>query len=81
MKKLKIICVLFVSIFCYVNTLNAQSSLTAEVSQLYTTFKFIDSKGNDLSSDYSGILTGTYGVGYRYVSYGGFKLVIMKILT
>ena len=52
-------------------SLNAQSGLTLEASQLFTSFKFTDSRGNDLSSDYSGIFTGAYNLGYRHVTVSG----------
>jgi hypothetical protein len=70
MKKLKS---LIIVIVCagLATPLNAQSGLTLEASQLFTSFKFSDSRGNDLSSDYSGIFTGAYNLGYRHVSPGG----------
>lgn len=73
MKKTKIICILF-GLLGYMSVVNAQSSLTIEASQLLTSFKFTDSNGNDLSSEYSGIFTGSYGVGYRYISMGGIMI-------
>lgn len=70
MKKLKSLIIL---LLCtgFATNLNAQSGLTVEASQLFSTFKFSDSRGNDLSSDYSGIFTGAYNLGYRYVSASG----------
>ena len=73
MKKLKSLLVLLVCTG-FAATLNAQSGLTVEASQLFTSFKFTDSRGNDLSSDYSGIFTGAYNVGYRHVSPGGLMI-------
>ena len=70
MKKLKSLIILLVCAG-FSTTLNAQSGLTFEASQLLTSFKFTDSGGNDLSSEYSGIFTGAYNLGYRYVSAGG----------
>ena len=70
MKKLKSLIILLV-FAGFATILNAQSGLTLEASQLFTSFKFTDSRGNDLSSDYSGIFTGAYNLGYRHVSPGG----------
>lgn len=44
-----------------------QQSLTIEASQMVSTFNFIDSENNKQNVDYEGVLTGAYGVGYRYV--------------
>lgn len=44
----------------------AQSSLTLEASQLYSTFRYIDSDGNNMNEEYKGLFTGGYGIGYRY---------------
>jgi len=73
MKKIKIIWIILGFIGC-VATANAQSSLTVEASPLYASFKFTDSDGNKLNSEYSGIFTGAYGVGYRLVTAGGFMV-------
>lgn len=70
MKKLKSLIILLV-FAGFATSLNAQSGLTLEASQLFTSFKFTDSRGNDLSSEYTGIFTGAYNLGYRYVSAGG----------
>lgn len=48
----------------------AQSSVTIEASQVISTFKYIDSDGTRDKS-YSGIYSGAYGLGYRYVSEAG----------
>jgi len=53
---------------------SAQSGLTIEASQVYSSFKFNDAQGNDLNSEYSGVFTGAYGIGYRYVT--DFGLII-----
>ncbi len=50
---------------------NAQSGVTVQASQLYTTFKFWDSAENALGSEYSGIFTGGFGLGYRYLTPAG----------
>jgi len=73
MKKIKILWLLL-GFISYVTTVNAQSSLTLEASQLYASFKFTDSQGSSLNSEYSGIFTGAYGVGYRFVTDGGLML-------
>lgn len=48
----------------------AQSSITLEATQVYSTFKFTDSNSNQDKS-YSGIYTGAYGLGYRFASEKG----------
>jgi len=73
MKKIKIILLLLGSI-SYVTSVNAQSNLTAEASQLYASFKFTDSQGTDLNTEYSGIFTGAYGFGYRFIADNGIML-------
>jgi len=55
----------------YVTTVPAQSGLVLEVSPLYTSFKFTDKEGIKHNSEYQGIYTGAYGIGYRLVSDGG----------
>ena len=52
------------------SSLAAQSSLTVDASQLMTTFKFTDSEGNTDNS-YLGKYTGSYSIGYRYLSLDG----------
>ncbi|MBN2212781.1 MAG: outer membrane beta-barrel protein [Bacteroidales bacterium] len=73
MKKNKFIWLIF-GFICYATTVNAQSGLTVEASQLYASFKFTDTQGSKLNSEYSGIFTGAYHVSYRFVSEGGFML-------
>jgi hypothetical protein len=70
MKKMKSLIVLLV-FTAYATTVNAQSGLTIEASQLLTSFKFTDSQGNDLSSEYAGIFTGAYNLGYRFIAANG----------
>ena len=45
---------------------NAQSSFVVEASQQYSSFKYSDSYGTNLNSEYSGIYTGSYGIGYSF---------------
>jgi len=73
MKKIKIICLLL-GFISYAATVGAQSSLTMEASQLYASFKFTDSQGSELNTEYSGIFTGAYGVGYRFITESGIML-------
>ena len=63
---------LFILMTAYSGLLHAQSGITLEASQQYTTFKFTDSQGVRLNSEYSGLFTGSYGAGYRFISDGGF---------
>lgn len=64
---------LLLLLFGLVSTISAkaQSSLTLDASQLYTTFTFQDSQGNKDTS-YSGNFAGAYSIGYRYVHESGF---------
>ncbi|OFX70397.1 MAG: hypothetical protein A2X12_08965 [Bacteroidetes bacterium GWE2_29_8] len=73
MKNAKIIWLL-IGFITYVTTANAQSSLTIEASQLYTSFKFTDTQGEKQNKEYSGILTGAYGIGYRFITEKGIML-------
>jgi hypothetical protein len=47
-------------------TSRAQSGLTLEATQYYTTFSFNDSQGNLSKNEYKGIFTGAYSAGYSY---------------
>ncbi|MFH0893808.1 MAG: outer membrane beta-barrel protein [Bacteroidota bacterium] len=68
----KIITIGFIlCLICLAVTVNAQSHLTVKASQQYTTFKFTDTQGTKLNNEYSGIFTGAYGAGYRFISEGG----------
>ncbi len=49
----------------------AQSSITIDASQVFSTFKFLDSQGNQ-DKNYSGIYSGAYSLGYRYTGEKGF---------
>ncbi len=73
MKKISILLIMLV-IVSYTATIHAQSSLTVKASPLYASFKFTDSQGTKLNSEYSGIFTGGYGLGYRLVTEGGFMV-------
>lgn len=66
--------VLLASVMALSAPLYAQSSLSAEVSQAYTSFLFTDSDGHQLNKEYLGIFNGAYGFGYRYVTDGGFMV-------
>lgn len=70
MKKIKCT-LLLLGFISYVTTVNAQSSLTIEASQLYASFKFTDTEGANLNSEYSGVFTGAYGLGYRFIADNG----------
>jgi len=67
MKRMKqfLLLTLFVA---YVTKVHAQSGFTLEVSPLLTSFKFTDKEGIKHNSEYQGIYTGAYGIGYRIVS-------------
>jgi hypothetical protein len=49
----------------------AQSYVTADISKQYTTFRFLDSNGNQ-DKDYNGVYSGGFSVGYRYNASSGF---------
>ena len=76
MKKTRIILIVLAFVG-YSANINAQSSLTVKASPLFASFKFIDSQGTKLSSEYSGIFTGGYGLGYRLVTEGGFMVNVV----
>ncbi|MEO5582681.1 MAG: outer membrane beta-barrel protein [Saprospiraceae bacterium] len=46
----------------------AQTGLTIDASQLYTSFHFTDKEGVKHNSEYQGLFTGAYGIGFRYVN-------------
>ncbi|MFA6403735.1 MAG: outer membrane beta-barrel protein [Salinivirgaceae bacterium] len=73
MKKIKTIG-LILGFISFVTAVNAQSSITIEASPLYTSFKFDDSRGTALNNEYSGILTGGYGLGYRFDANNGLMI-------
>ncbi|MBN2272889.1 MAG: outer membrane beta-barrel protein [Bacteroidales bacterium] len=73
MKKIRIILIMLAFIG-YAATISAQSSLTVKASPMYASLKFTDSQGTKLNSEYSGIFTGGYGLGYRLVTEGGFMV-------
>lgn len=66
MKKIKLF--LFPLFVALITSIQAQSGLTLEVSQLFTSFKFQDREGIKHNSEYQGLYTGAYGIGYRYVN-------------
>ena len=66
MKKNKLILLIISFIACSL-TVNAQQGLTIEASQLFSSFKFNDTQDVKLNSDYQGIYTGAYAIGYRYL--------------
>ncbi len=73
MKRIKIIWA-FLACISYIADVSAQSALTVEASQLYASFKFTDSQSAALTSDYSGIFTGAYGLGYCFTTDNGIML-------
>jgi len=73
MKKRKFF-TLLVCIITVANTLNAQSAFNIDATQSYTSFKFTDAQGSELNKEYSGLLTGSYGISYRYTT--DFGLII-----
>ncbi len=73
MKKMK----QFVLLTCFVAYLTvggAQPAFTIELAQLYPSFKFKDSEGIKHNKEYQSLITGAYGVGFRFVSEGGIIL-------
>ncbi len=64
MKKIKLI-LLIIGLIAGTVGVNAQSSLTIDASQLYSSFKFNDSQDVKIKGDYPGIYTSAYSVGYR----------------
>lgn len=70
MKRNKIILILLAFLGVAASA-DAQSALTIDASQLLGSFKFTDSQSNSLNGDYSGILTRSSGIGYRYTTGSG----------
>ena len=62
---------LFVLGFMSTTAVFAQSSLTLDASQLYSSFEFKDSQG-EVDKGYLPIYSGAYSIGYRFASEGGF---------
>jgi len=50
----------------FISGAKAQSSLNLEASQYYASFKFLDTQSLKLNSEYQGLFTGAYGIGYKY---------------
>ncbi|MCK4919423.1 MAG: outer membrane beta-barrel protein [Bacteroidales bacterium] len=67
MKNIKINVLILSLVFCSFLANAQQQSLTIDASQMVSTFNFIDSENNKQNVDYEGVLTGAYGVGYRYI--------------
>ena len=73
MKKIKQI--LFITCLALIGPMaNAQSGFTISASQQYSSFKFKDSEALKLNSEYSGLFTGGYGIGYNFISESGFMV-------
>lgn len=70
---LKINILLLLFGFISITSAKAQSSLTLDATQLYTSFQFHDSQGNKDNS-YSGNFGGAYSIGYRYTLENGLLL-------
>ncbi len=73
MKKLKQ-SVLLSCFVAYVAIGSAQPAFTIELAQLLPSFKFKDSEGVQHNNEYQSLVTGAYGLGFRYVSEGGIIL-------
>jgi hypothetical protein len=59
------ILLLLLGFMCINASLMAQSSLTLDASQQFSTFKFTDSQGSQ-DKNYSGSYSGAYSIGYRH---------------
>lgn len=70
MKKLNIFLVLTGFVFG-TGSLVAQSGITVEASQLYSSFRFLDSQEVSMNSEYSGKFVDAFSLGYRFISPGG----------
>lgn len=57
---------LLICLLASTTIVNAQSAITIEASQLYSSFKYQDSQNNNLNTEYSGIFKGAYTIGYSY---------------
>lgn len=63
--------ILLTCFMVYLSFASAQPEFTAEVSQLFPTFKFKDSEGIKHNDDYQSLITGAYGIGLRYILESG----------
>lgn len=63
--KLRTVIVLIV-LTVFISGARAQSALTLEASQYYASFRFLDTQSLKLNSEYQGLFTGAYGIGYKY---------------
>jgi len=70
MKKIRLIWIV-TGLLGFTTIIHAQSGINIEGSQLFTKFKFYDSQSTPLSSEYSGIFTGAYGIGYGFIADNG----------
>ena len=75
MKKIKLIGFIL-GFVALTTTVYGQSGLSVDAFQQYATFKFTDSQGTKLNSDYSGVFAGGYGMSYRLVTEGGFMMTV-----
>lgn len=69
---------LLISIVVSTFFVKAQSALTIDASQLFSSFKYTDKDGNILNNEYQGIFTGAYSIGYRYVA--DFGLIVKPVI-
>lgn len=66
----KLLIVLFVCIIYCIQPAKAQSVVTFDVSQVFSTFRFIDSDGNK-DDDYSSNIVNAYNLGYQFSEKNG----------
>ncbi len=57
---------ILIGLVIFISGAKAQPALTLEASQYYASFKFLDTQSIKLNSEYQGLFTGAYGIGYKH---------------
>jgi hypothetical protein len=67
MKRIVLI-IIAMNLMIFGRELKAQSALSLEASQMYSSFNYVDAGGKTMSKEYNGIFTGSYHISYRYMT-------------
>ncbi len=62
--------IIFLSVLFFVKRTIAQSSVTFDVGQVFSTYLFTDDKGNS-EKDFTNNITGCFSLGYQYKVHNG----------
>jgi hypothetical protein len=58
--------IILIGLTVFISQSKAQSAFILEATQYYSSFKFLDTQSHKLNSEYQGLFTGAYGIGYKY---------------